>query len=227
MHRLIVVVMVVLGVSVGGATAQGTISVVGTGEAAAPPDMATIRLGVASEADEAAEAMRANAASMKRVLARLADAGIDARDIQTSDLSLSPRWSRPEPGRDAEVTGFVASNTLVVRVRDLDVLGPTLDAALGDGVNTLGGLRFGFADAAELRDAARRAAVADAKRAAEVLAAAAGVTLGELQELSELGGTDGPQPMARMEMAVADAAPVAAGEATIRASVRMVFAVDD
>lgn len=227
MHRIFFAALVVLAVTAGGSTAQGTISVVGTGEAVAPPDMATIRLGVTSEAREAAEAMRANAAAMTQVLARLTGAGIADRDMQTSELSLSPRWGRPEPGRDAEVTGFVASNTLTVRVRDLDVLGPTLDAALGDGANTLGGLSFGISDAAALRDAARRAAVADAKRAAEVLAAAAGVTLGALQELSELGGANEPQPMARMEMSVADALPVAAGEATIRTTVRMVFAVDE
>ena len=115
MYRLIVAALVLVSLAAGAAGAEGTIAVVGRGEAAAPPDMATISLGVTSEAGVAAEAMRANAEAMTRVLARLEAAGIDARDVQTADLSLSPRWSRPDPDREAEVTGFVASNTLTIR----------------------------------------------------------------------------------------------------------------
>jgi len=211
------------------AEAQGTIEVTGTGEVSAPPDMATISVGVTTEAADAAAAMAANSQAMARVLARLTSAGVAERDLQTQTLSLSPRWSRPRPEREEEprVTGFVASNTLTVRVRDLPALGSILDAALGDGANTLGGLSFGIAEDAALREAARRAAVADAMATAKVLAEAAGVTLGAVQEVTDAGFQGGPRPLARMDMAMAESVPIAAGENTITVGVRMVFAIGE
>jgi uncharacterized protein YggE len=147
--------------------------------------------------------------------------------MQTSSLSLSPRRTPPGPDRVPETVGFVASNIVTVRVRDLDALGGILAAALGDGANTLGGLSFGVSDETALRESARRAAVADAMATARVLADAAGVTLGAVEELSELGASWGPQPMGRMEMAMSDAVPVAAGESTISSEVRMIFEIAD
>jgi len=218
---------VALALSTALAHAQGSITVTGTGEASAAPDMATISLGVTTEAAEAAAAMAANSEAMARVIERLASAGIEDRDMQTSTLSLSPRWTQPGSEREREITGFVASNSLTVRVRDLPALGGILDAALADGANTLGGLTFGLADDAALREAARRAAVADAVETAAVLADAAGVTLGAVQEVTQVGDQGGPRPMARMDMAMAESVPVAAGEATVTAEVRMIFAIGD
>lgn len=206
--------------------AGGTITVSGTGEVAAVPDKATVMLGVTTEAEEAAVAMRENSEAMAAVMARLAALGIAERDMQTSSLSLSPRWEPPRPMESApRITGFVASNMLTVELRDLDALGGVLDAALGDGANTLGGLRFGISDDSELMDAARRAAVADAAGKARVLAEAAGVTLGPIEEIVEGGGIGVPMPQARMEMAMADAVPVAPGELTIAISVTMTWGI--
>ena len=209
------------------AAAEGTITVTGRGEASAVPDMATLQLGVTSQAKEAGAAMAGNAEAMSRVIAQLESAGIDARDMQTSSLSLSPRRAPPGPDRTPEIVGFVASNVVTVRVRDLNALGGILAAALGDGANTLGGLSFGVSDETALREAARRAAVTDAMAAARVLADAAGVALGEVEDLSELSASWGPQPMGRMEMAMSDSVPVAAGESTISSEVRMVFEIGD
>ncbi len=227
MRPLMFLASVALALSTALAHAQGSITVTGTGEASAAPDMATISLGVTTEAAEAAAAMAANSEAMARVIERLASAGIEDRDMQTSTLSLSPRWTQPGPEREREITGFVASNSLTVRVRDLPALGGILDAALADGANTLGGLTFGLADDAALREAARRAAVADAVETAAVLADAAGVTLGAVQEVTQVGDQGGPRPMARMDMAMAESVPVAAGEATVTAEVRMIFAIGD
>jgi uncharacterized protein len=208
------------------ALAAGTITVSGRGEVSAAPDKASVMLGVTTEAEEAAVAMRENSEAMAAVMARLTELGIAARDMQTSSLSLSPRWEAPRPTESApRVTGFVASNMLTVEVRDLGALGGVLDAALGDGANTLGGLQFGIADDAELRHEARRAAVADAAARAGVLAGAAGVTLGPIEEIVEGGGFGGPMPRARMEMAMADSVPVAPGELTIEVTVTMTWAI--
>lgn len=208
------------------AEAAGTITVSGTGEVFAAPDRATVSVGVTTEAAEAAAAMRENSAAMAAVMARLGALGIAERDLQTSSISLSPRWEGPGPADSApRITGFVASNMLTVVVRDLEALGGVLDAALGDGANTLGGLVFGIADDAALRDGARRAAVADAAAKARVLAEAAGVTLGPVQEIVEGGDFGGPMPRARMDMAMAEAVPVAPGEVGLTVTVTMTWAI--
>jgi uncharacterized protein YggE len=203
-------------------------TVSGVGEVAAAPDMATISLGVTTEGMEAADAMRRNSEAMTAVLAAVAAAGVAERDVQTSSLSLSPRWEPPRPNETApRVSGFVASNMVTVAVRDLGALGGVLDAVLDEGANTLHGLSFGVADDAELKDAARRAAVADATRKARVLAEAAGVTLGPVTEIVEGGGFGGPIANARMEMAMDGAPPVAPGELSLQATVTMTWTIGE
>jgi uncharacterized protein YggE len=210
------------------AWAEAKMTVSGIGEVAAAPDMATISLGVTTEGMEAAEAMRRNSEAMTAVLAAVAAAGVAERDVQTSALSVSPRWEPPRPNETApRVSGFVATNIVTVRVRDLDALGGVLDAVLGEGANTLNGLSFGVADDTALRDAARQAAVADAARKARVLAEAAGVTLGPVTEIVEGGGFGGPFPTARMDMAMAEAVPVAPGELSLQATVTMTWTIGE
>lgn len=210
------------------AWAEAKMTVSGIGEVSAAPDMATISLGVTTEGQEAAEAMRRNSEAMTAVLAAVAAAGVAARDVQTASLSLSPRWEPPRPNEaEPRVSGFVATNIVTVRVRDLDALGGVLDAVLGEGANTLNGLTFGVADDTALKDAARRAAVADATRKARVLAEAAAVTLGPVTEIVEGGGFGGPFPSARMDMAMAEAVPVAPGELSLQATVTMTWTIGE
>ncbi|MEO1733453.1 MAG: SIMPL domain-containing protein, partial [Pseudomonadota bacterium] len=126
------------------------------------------------------------------------------------------------------ITGFQASNTLIVRIRDLGGLGAMMDAVLQDGANDFRGLSFGMADPGPHVDAARSDAVADAMRKAQLMAAAAGLRLGPVLSISE-GGSGQPRPM-MMEMAAArasDAMPVAPGEVSLSATVSMVFALKD
>ena len=210
------------------AWAEATMTVSGVGEVAAAPDMATISLGVTTEATEAAEAMRRNSEAMAAVLAAVAAAGVAERDVQTSSLSLSPRWEPPRPNEtEPRVSGIVATNLVTVAVRDLDALGGVLDAVLGEGANTLHGLSFGVADDTALKDAARQAAVTDATRKARVLAEAAGVTLGPVTEIVEGGGFGGPLPGARMDMAMAESVPVAPGELSLQATVTMTWTLGE
>lgn len=222
------------GAGAGAAGAQETgddtrrITVVGDGSVDTPPDMATISLGVVTEARGAREAIDENSRAMEAVLGRLRAAGIEERDLQTAGFSVSPRFdysSRPQP---AEITGFVAQNTLTVRIRDLSRLGGILDEVARDGANSFQGLSFGLREPGPAEDAAREAAVAEARRKAELYAAAAGVTLGDLMRLSE-ESFGGPQPMmmAQAEMRMSsDEVPVAAGEVTVSARVTLVYAIE-
>ncbi|MCV6584170.1 MAG: SIMPL domain-containing protein [Marinibacterium sp.] len=209
------------------AAADEVITVTGQGQVFAAPDMATIRLGVTETDAEAARAMDATSQAMGTILARLTELGIAPRDVQTQSLQLDPIWQNRNGQSDQppRITGYRASNQVMVRVRDLSELGGVLDALLQDGANDFGGLSFGIADPDDQMDAARRAAVADAMAKARLYAEAAGVTLGDVVSMSETGSAR-PQPRMMEAARVADAMPIAGGELGLSASVTMVFAID-
>ncbi len=200
-----------------------TITVSGEGRVDTVPDMATINLGVTTQARSASEALTANSAELARVLGNLKAAGIDSRDIQTTGLSLNPSWQYDQSGSNGRITGYIASNGVTVRVRALEGLGGVLDAAVRDGANTLNGIEFGLADPGPVMDEARKRAVADARRRADLLTAAAGVKLGRILTITEGGGYAPPVPMYRAEAAASAPVPVAAGEIATAASVTVVW----
>lgn len=232
MVRIVSVAAVMAAVFLVGSAAsaeeQRVISVTGYGEVATEPDMATMTLGVTHADKEASAAMAVVSANVARILEALTKAGIAPTDIQTRQLTLNPLWSNRSSvsKNDPEISGFSASNIVMVRIRDLDALGPILDAVLDEGGNRFDGLRFGLQDPGPLTDDARRAAVADAMARAALLAEAAGVPLGAVQSISDMSG--GVQPR-MMEAAAArgSAVPVAGGEVTVQANVTMVFAIGE
>lgn len=227
----ILVMMLVLALSTGAVHAADSvrrIMVSGSGEVLQAPDMAQISLGVVHEAKTAGAAMDAVSAATRAVLERLRALGIDDKDIQTSGLSLQPVWNHAASNQRPRIVGFSAANTVTLRVRDLGRLGHVLDAVIRDGANQMHGLQFGLQDPDPVRDEARRRAVADAMGKAALLADAAGVTLGDVLEMSEEGGGR-PRPM-MMEAAMRSGGgdvPIAAGELATQAQVRMVFAIGD
>ena len=200
-----------------------TIDISGDGSVTAAPDMAMVSSGVVSDADTAAEAMTANSTAMAEVVARIKEAGIEARDIQTSGFNVSPRYARvkssdPQEYRQ-ELVGYPVSNSVNVRVRDLSKLGGLLDVMVRDGANQIGGVNFIVSEAGKLKDEARKEAMADAMRKAKLYAEAAGVELGRVLSINEQD--HGPRPvmmMARAEFKGADAAapaPIEAGESEL------------
>lgn len=223
---ILTVLTVSLASAVSGEPVQRQITVTGTGQITAVPDMATITLGVTNEADEAGDAMAATSEAVATILDRLEAMGIAARDMQTQQFSIHPVWSNRGSSSDgrSKITGFQASNMVLVRVRDLDRLGDILDAVIADGANNFNGLQFSVQNPDPLIDKARQAAVANAIARAELLTSAAGVSLGAVLSIAEHGG--GSQPMAMASMRDSSA-PVAAGEVSINASVSMVFAIED
>ena len=225
-----VLVVLALGVPQGSAAEdmERRIIVNGEGTVAASPDMATVFVGVSRQARRAEQALGDASKAAAAVLARLKAEGIETRDIQTRNIALSPQYARSNDGSAPRVTGYVASNDLVVRVRDFDRLGAVLDAIVEDGANAMNGLAFDIQKRGDLEQIARAGAVTDARSRAEVLADAAGVTLGDVLSISEAGG--GAMPFAAdrgMLMEARSAVPIAGGEIDIRAQVTMVFAIAD
>ena len=197
------------------------ITVSGRAEAEAVPDIATLSIGVETEARTPGEALLENAERMTAVMKRLKDAGIDDRDLRTSQLGIWPIFAERRQPR--ETVGYRASNQLTVTIRDIDRLGTLLDQAVADGANSVSGPTFSIADPEPLLAAARDAAVKDAIAKAERMAAAAGVELGEVISISEANGGMPILPRQMRAEAMAAATPIAPGETTIAAGVTMTF----
>ncbi len=224
-------VMAVILAGVGAAGAQdrppqpAQISVTGEGRIETAPDMARITLGVSFEARQARTAVDAVSRAVAQSLEHLDSLGIAPSDIQTRSLTLNPLRSDRSYSESGpqKVSGFHASNTVIVRVRDLSALGDILDGVLDAGANQFNGLSFEVQDPEPLVLRARRAAVADAMARAALLAEAAGVTLGPIISLSDQGaGVGGFEAMSARR---GGGVPVAPGEISINASVSMVFAI--
>lgn len=209
---------------------QRQITVSGTGEVSASPDMATLRFGVVAADPKADAAMAEMSAALGQVMDALSAAGIAPKDVQTTAIDLSPRYESRDPERRTapEISGFEARSTLSVTARDLDALGTLLDAVVSSGSNQIDGLSFGMQDGKSLANDARKAAVADALAKAELYAEAANVSLGAVQSISELSGTPIPQMKGRAIMMAADApVPVAQGEVSLSAEVIVTIALTD
>lgn len=203
------------------------ISVDGQGIVEAVPDMAVVQVGVRREAASASQAMEWASEGMTAVLEQIAEAGIPPEDVQTTRIGLDPRWQHSQDGSPPWVTGYVASNDLSLKVRDLALLGVLLDAIVADGANSMGGLYFALSDTAPLEKEAREAAVLDATEKARTLAGAAGETLGQVMSITEGTGGGGPVPMFEAAMSDRAAVPVAAGQIEVVVSVRAVFALGE
>jgi uncharacterized protein YggE len=205
----------------------GTIVVSGTGRIVIEPDVADLRLGVAISRDSVAEARSEAASTMTAILAAVRSAGVAERDVRTTLLSVQPRYDYRD-GKSPVLAGYELSNVVEVTVRDLATLGDVVDGSLRAGATSMDGLSFHLDDPTEPERAARTAAVIAARARAEVLAAAAGVTITGVSDIVEGGGPPVPYPRAKAErmMLASDApTPVSAGTSEIAVTVTVTFRI--
>jgi uncharacterized protein YggE len=199
------------------------ISVTGEARISVAPDIAFVDAGVATDAKTAREASETNNAAMAKVFAALKAANIEARDIQTSRLSLQPQLaSRSGP---PTIAGYRASNRVTVRINNVSKVADVIDTLVGAGANDIGNVAFEVSQASRLLDDAREKAVADARRKAEIYARAAGVTLGAPLSISEGGA---PQPVFRSKSAAPMAitsTSIAPGEEMLSVSANVTWAI--
>lgn len=204
------------------------IIVTGEGRVTAAPDMAVVTLGVSDQAPEAQTAMDSVSERVRAIFQTVTDYGVAPRDVQTTSLRLDPVWERRDQDEQGppEIRGFVATNDITLRLRDMTSLGAILQDVLASGANRFNRISFTLSDPTSARNEARREAVRDARARAELYAEAAGVSLGALIELSESGGS-APRPMMleTARMASDSAMPIAGGELDIVSQVRMVYAI--
>jgi len=205
-----------------------TLSVQGSGLAFGTPDIASVSAGIESRGTTPDDALAANTKAMNAIMAAIKRHGIAERDIETSSFSVAPVYGQqPGPRGTLNIEGYQVANQLTVRVRDMDKLGGLLSSLVEAGANRLHGVSFGIADPAKLRDDARKAAVADAKKRADLYAAAASVAVKRVLSISEVGDFAPPQPMAMRAMkAGGESVPVAGGEQSVAANVNVVYEIE-
>ncbi|MBC7769218.1 MAG: SIMPL domain-containing protein [Phycisphaerales bacterium] len=204
---------------------QGTLlSVSADGSSEARPDMATINLGVTTDGQTAQAALQENARRMTSLTQALRRAGIAERDIQTSNVSVNPQQQYRE-NEPPLITGYQANNTVTARIRNVNNVGRVIDAAVASGGNTIHGVSFSHADQEAQLDIARRDAIAEARRRAELYANALGMRVHRIVAVQEGGGYAPPMPMAmaRMETAQDASTPISPGEIETRVSVNVTF----
>ena len=188
----------------------------GAGSVTTVPDRARFSLGVQAQARTASQALATADTQLRRVVAALRSAGVAAADLQTEQISLSPR-SREDGG---EIEGYIAVSSVSARIRDLARAGAVVDAAAGAGANQVSGPMLTRSDEAQLYRNALRDAYADARVKAQALAEATGVTLGEATAVVEGSGA---MPFAGDR--ASETALVEPGTQEIQATVTVTFAV--
>lgn len=169
-------------ISAGWADAQ--VNLTGTGTVTVKPDMAYVTLSVVTENANAAEATKANTASITTLCAAVEAAGIKKDDIKTAGFSVSPKYVYPKDG-DAKITGYTVHNSLSVTVHDMKILGSLLDKAVVNGASRIAGVRYDVKEKKALYDQARKNALADAKVKAELYATAGEFKLGGIKSITE------------------------------------------
>ncbi|PIQ91739.1 MAG: hypothetical protein COV70_02180 [Parcubacteria group bacterium CG11_big_fil_rev_8_21_14_0_20_39_22] len=173
---------------------KNTISVSGEGEVFAVPDVGTFTFSVTVEADTANEAQATAAERTDSIMSFLTDQGIEEKDIKTVGYNVYPRYeyyeralSYPTPEGQRQLVGFEASQSIQVKVRELENVGTLLSGIGERGATNISGLSFTVDDETDIIAEARAKAIADAKEKAKALAQDLGVRLGEIVSFSEGG----------------------------------------
>ncbi len=160
-----------------------TITINGEGKVTAIPDIAQISLGIQTDKLTVVEAQKENTDKMNKIIDELKKMGIETKDIKTTNYSIYPRYDWSD-GRQI-LRGYVISQNVTVKIRDLEKVGAIVDKAGNLGANEVGGLNFTIDEPEQLRQEAREKALANAKEKAEALAKIAGVKLGKLVSFNE------------------------------------------
>jgi uncharacterized protein YggE len=192
----------------------------GDGLVQAVPDRAWITVSAESRASSPRDAQRKNAEAMKPVQDRLRAAGVPDEAIKTTQYDLQPDWDYS--GNRRELKGYVARNTIDVRIDNVDRVGELLDMVVNAGATSVENIRFDLKERERVEREALRLAVADARARATAAAAGAGMSVDRIIRIDEQGVSSPPIPLRRevLQAGVAAAAPpVAAGSMEVRAHV--------
>ena len=226
--------------AIGSVQGEG-IHATGVGKVTATPDLALLSLGVEASAETVSEARETTSKAINAVIASLKSQGLrENTDIQTASFNIQPEYTYEEVISPREsggtvrrsvqrLVGYRVTNTLTVKVRDLDSIGPVIDGAVlggGDAIR-VNSVQFTVEDNTALEDQARLLALRDAVRKADVYAQELGVGRGKLQFVAETStpSFSGGNVVRAFAEASAAPTPILAGELEVVVRVQTVFAI--
>jgi uncharacterized protein len=205
-----------------------TISISGHGEVRVVPDLAIVNVGVSTQGATAREALDGNTKAMRALLDTLKKAGIEDRDMATSNFSVGPRLDYGNNnGQPPKVVGYDVNNMVTLTVRKVEDLGEMLDVAVSTGSNTINGISFSVSKPDDFVMEARKAAVIDARSKADTYAAAGGFKIGNIITINEGTSYQPPTPyLAKASRSdAADAVPIAQGEQALTVDVSITYEI--
>ncbi len=202
-----------------------TLAASGNGAVEVTPDIAVVTLGVTSRAGTASAALAQNSTELTNALAAIRAGGVADKDIATSDFSIYPVTEQQDgqQTRPPKIIGYEVSNTVRVTIRDIASSGSLLDHVVSAGANRVSGIRFDVADRTSAEDEALKAAIADARKQAALMAEAAGVKLVRILSVSANSG-GGPMPVFA-RAAAAPPVPVMPGQQSITANASITYEI--
>ena len=201
------------------------LSVTGQGEAKAKPDIAFISIAVDRKGKTASEAASVSASATQKLLDALNKAGIDQKDIETSNVNINPIYKANQPSFDGEskVIGYDATNQIQVTVRNVNDVGHIIDVVVLTGDYTIGGLTFSLEKDENSQAEALKSAVADARKKADIVATAAGKMVAGIKNIT-IGGEGGSIFKSVSATAVEGiSTPVLPGDIMVSASVSIEY----
>lgn len=219
--------------TVGSNTYPPAISVTGQSDIFLTPDIAYIYVGVHTESENVADSLSENNAQSQAIASTLEELGIAKEDIQTSAFNIYPYQDYgpygPSPdSTEVPPTKYVVDNTVYVTVRDISQLGKILDSVVRNGANSIQSVQFDVQDKTDAMAQARKEAIQNGRAMAEEMAAAAGVSLGDLMSLS-VRGDNNSQPMFSNKgvggVSMASEVPVSAGQLVLTMYADMSFQI--
>lgn len=219
--------------SVALAPGEALLSVEAEGTYLSRPDVMTLNAGTVTTGATAIEAVAANAALAQRLIAAVRSTGVDARDLRTSSFRVTPRFRGNRDEADGEarspiILGYVVTNDVEIRLRELARAESLIAALFAAGANSVRGPRFSLSDERPARRAAERAAIAEARAEAENYAAAIGKRVGRLLRVGDRRTSSASFSDAIVVTGSRGAAtPIESGEIETQATVYVDFALLD
>ena len=211
------------------AAPQRLLSVTGSGTVTLTPDVAYLNIGVHTEMPTASAAVAANNTQTQQVIDAIQKSGVEAKDIRTTNFSIYPNVQY-DPQTSAKLgTTYVVDNSVYVTTHEISKLGDLLDATVSAGANSVNSIQFDVADKTAATKQARDAAVKDARTQAEELAAAAGLSLGNVHSVDFYNTVPGPVISAYGKGGggggAEAAVPIQSGQLTLTVTVNMSYEI--
>lgn len=201
------------------------VTVVGSGHVEGVPDTLTAEVGIEFTAPDVTAAMDQTNDRQQAVLGALAGAGIDRKDISTTDVTLQPQYGTPPPGGTATITGYRAANAIAVKIHPPDAASRILALIAGAGgdATRIDSVSYSISDDSQLVKDARARAFDDAKNRAGQYAQLSGLRLGKVLSISEATGSAPPRGAPGAPKAMPAAVPLEPGQQTVSFSVTAVW----